>query len=244
MFCGNCGANNPDDASVCGSCGAALTAEETTSENLVDKIADKIPDSITDKIPDSIASKLPGGGKNKLVALGAIVGVAVVALALVIWIASALLGGNGPKDVAAKYVKASMSAKGGKTLVSLLPDEYITRRLDNSSEYDTRAEMIQDLNDILEDSAEDTEEYYGKYKVKTEIRKVEDWKNSKIKEYNKKLDDRDYDLQIKDGADVKMRVTINGKDDKDSKTVTVSVIKVGNKWYMDFLNSSAVFIAP
>lgn len=243
MFCGNCGANNPDDASVCGSCGAVLTTEEVVSENLIEKLSDKIPDAITDKIPDSIASKLPGGDKNKFVALGAIIGAAVVALALVIWIASMLLGGNGPKDVATKYIKASMSAKGGKTLMSLLPDEYVNRQLDNSSEYDTRAEAIRGLNDILEDNVEDAEDYYGKYKVKAEIRKVEDWKNSKIKEYNKRLDDRDYDLQIKDGADVKLRVTINGKDDKDSKTVTVSVIKVGGKWYMDFMNSRSVFVA-
>lgn len=225
MLCDNCGANNPEGASVCGSCGAALTPEEETTP------AQETQEVLREVQEVQESGKAPAD-KNKIAGLAIVIGGAVLAIALVVWIFSLLLGGGGPEGVAVDYIKAGMKANGGKTLVNLLPGAYIEEVLD-MGDFDSKSELIREVNDALEDTHDMMEEYYGKYKVKVEVRKVKDWKNSEINDYNERMDDRKIDLEIKDGADVELKVTINGEDDKDTSKPTVKVIKVGGKWYLD-----------
>ena len=219
MFCGNCGANNPEGSSVCGSCGAALTPEESSAGSIMDKV--------------------PGGNK-KMVGIIAAVVAAVVVLAVVAGILFGVVIPNfGPKGAAKKFVMATLNGKGGgKTIVSMIPDELIEEALDNNDDFDTKKEMIQEIDDALEEIKDEGEDEYGKYKVKVEVRKVSDWNKKEINAYNDRLDDLDYNMQIKDGANVKLHVTVNGKDGKDSSTMTVPMIKVGGKWYVDVLGTS------
>ncbi len=50
----------------------------------------------------------------------------------------------------------------------------------------------------------------------------------------KKLDG----FKVTDGYEVKVKVSIEGKDDKESETMTVNIIKAGGKWFIDPLSLS------
>lgn len=226
MFCGNCGANNPEGSSVCGSCGAPLAAEEESksSENLIDKIV----------------SKIPGGDKNKMIGLAVVAVVAVLVLALLIWAVVAMVGGGGAEKAATNYVKASLDAKGGKTLAGLIPDAFANALVDAADNLDDTDEILTELNDILEDYAEDYEDYFGKMKVSIEVRKVKNWKNSDIKDYQERLDDAKIEAEIQDGADVDLKITIDGDEKETYKPdPALRMVKIKGKWYYD---SSAVVI--
>ena len=231
MLCSNCGAYNQDGTGVCSSCGAALTPEASSGsvgQAAVDKVA--VGAAAVDGVAVDKAVTAEAAGDNKrMIGIIAVCVAAVVAIAVVVILIMAL--GSSPKSVAKKFIMASMDPKGGKDLVALMPKEAIEEIMDEEG-YDNKSEMIRDANDSLENLTDEYTEYFGKnYKVKVEVRKVTEWKNSQIKEYNKELDDEKIDMTIQAGADVELKVTVTGKNEKETYKPTVSVFKVGGRWY-------------
>ena len=55
----------------------------------------------------------------------------------------------------------------------------------------------------------------------------------------KKLDK----FEITDGYEVKVKVSIEGKDDKESETITANVVKADGKWFIDPLSLSDLGIS-
>ena len=211
MFCGNCGANNPEGSSVCGSCGAALTPEESSGGSIMDKVS----------------------GNKKLIGIiaAAVAAVAVIAVAVVIIVM--IMGGKGPKGVAKKYIEASLKENGGKDLVALIPSAYKDDLIEAAENLEKEADLVQEVNDYLEDRQENYSDCFGdKAKVKVEVRKVKDWKNSDIKDLQKSLDEAKMDVEIQEGADVDLKITVEG-DEKETFKPTVSVVKIDGKWYVN-----------
>ena len=139
-------------------------------------------------------------------------------------------GGNTPEDVATQYMKATLDAKGGKTLIGLMPDAFADAGV-KAGVYDSRDEFIQAINDLLAPTVEGLEETYGKYKVQVEVNGVEKWNEEDVEDYNHYYQAMwQLDLGVEDGADVALTVTIDGEKGSDTEETTVSVIQVDGKW--------------
>lgn len=100
MYCGNCGAQNPDGAVHCGNCGAALNPAPTV---------------------DAATSK-----KHRTIGIAAIAGAVAVVAVIVLLIVLLSGGGNsGPKAAARDFVETMLSGKMNK-LADMIPDELLT----------------------------------------------------------------------------------------------------------------------
>lgn len=221
MFCEKCGAQNPDDAKICGECGAPLSADAPAAAE----------GSVAEKL-----SKMGVDVKNRktLIGLGAI----AVAVVLVVIIAVVAIFGGKPAYLKTvdKMVNSALKAD-AKGIVSVLPPDVVKEMEDM---YDDRDEMLEMMEDGLETSKDYMEDELGKnLKAKYEVRRDKELINKEIKELEEKYEDRyDVDLDIKEARRLKLRITTSGKEDETSNTDELVVIKVGGKWYVDCFSIS------
>lgn len=221
MFCEKCGAQNPDDAKICGECGEPLNADAPAAAE----------GSVAEKL-----SKMGVDVKNRktLIGLGAI----AVAVVLVVIIAVAAIFGGKPAHVkvVGKFINASMKAD-AKTCVSVIHPDVVKEMED---QYDSRKDMLEEITDHLKDGRDSLEDELGKnLKVKYEVRKDKELSNKEIKNLEERYENYfDVDLDIKEARELKVAVTVSGKEDEQTKKPEVIVIKVGNKWYIDALSAS------
>lgn len=217
MFCGNCGANNPEGSVVCGSCGAALTAEPASAD-----------------APAAPAKK--GLGAKRV----GVVVVAAAAVVVVILLAMALFGG-GAKGNAVKYVKA-MTNGSAKTVVDLLPDKCV-KELAEELRYDSKSEMVKELKEVMADAKEDLADEYGKgYKITVKAVDAVSYKEMDRSGYNDLKDryDDEFDLKLKDAKYVYLYIKIDGEEDLDCDTDRMLMVKLGGKWCVDYFSYGSV----
>ena len=87
---------------------------------------------------------------------------------------------------------------------------------------------------------EELEDHFGKYKVEIKATKVKELSAKKLKEEASKLPgDEFYDFieyydfdpdKVKSGAEVTLKIKINGKDDKETVTIPLYMAKIGGSW--------------
>ena len=162
----------------------------------------------------------------------------VLALLLSVLLLVSLLtacAGGGAKGAATKFAKAMFDPKGGKTIVDLLPKAFVDAGLEEGT-YEDKNAMADAMNDGLQVIADGLEEEYGKYKVTVKAGDVEEWDEDEIEAYNGLMALGNVDMEVKEGADVDLEITIKGKDGKDSQDLTLSVIKADGKWCVDPLS--------
>ncbi len=216
MFCGNCGANNPEGSTVCGSCGAALTAEPVSPASA-----------------DAPAAPAKKGPDSKLIG---IIAVAVAAVVVVLLLAMLLLGGSA-KGNAVKFAKA-LTTGNAKTIVNSLPDKCV-KEMAEDLDYDSKSEMIKDLKDEMSDMKEDLEDDYGKgYKVTVKAVDVVSYEKMDEDRYDD-LKDRyedDFELKLKDAKYVYVYAKIDGKEGVDCDMNSILMVKVGGKWCVDYFS--------
>lgn len=221
MFCGKCGAQNEDGATFCKECGAPLTADAPTPAQAP---ADQNGQNVT-----VAGNKLPVN-RNQLIG---IVAVAAVVLVVIIIIAS-LLGGGGSQGVAEKYVNA-MYKGDGKTVVNLMPKEFIEEMCDKRDI--DKGEMIEDMNDTLELMIDALDDEYDKWSVSAKATKAKDLSDKKIEELEDRYENSlDVDMDIQAAQEVTLEITVKADGDKETEKVKLTVIKVGGKWYMDYFS--------
>ncbi len=217
MFCEKCGASNDDTAKVCGSCGAELAATATVETGVP---APSDDNNILSKI---FKFAIPAGA---------------VLLTFIILLCAGVFK-SGDRKALEKYFKASAKPD-GKALceVTVNPYEAEYRYESDYFDYDNKKEMIESFKEEAEDMEGYLDDEFGeRRKVKVEIKDVKKYKKKEIKalnEYISDLDNEAYDGDkiLQDIRVIKAKVTIKGKDDKESNTGEYVVYKMKGKWYV------------
>lgn len=207
--CGNCGAIMNDADIICQNCGARSAAPQA-------------PKAKKFAMPD--LKKLP----KKYINIGAI-----VAGALVLIIVLTAIFGASYKDAVKNYVAAEYNGKYNK-IEKLAPKafwEYVKEELDFEVD-----EMVDDLKDeeYLEEENEYLEDTYGEnfkatIKIVDKIKLNEDDLDSIKDEFKKS-----YDISkksVKKAYSVVYRITLKGSEEQRTRFATLTVVKIGNKWY-------------
>lgn len=207
MFCGKCGAQNSDDASVCKECGAALN---------------NAPKAKTD---DSAAKvkPLPGSNYNKI---GICAAIAAAVVVFIIFIS--LISGRGYKSTVNQFFDAFYSAN-GKKIVSLLPKKYV-KRICESGDI-SKKEFIKELTEELEDQMHSIKQYndIDPKKAKSEVLEAEKLTGSDLERIKDRYKES-YDIKVKAAKEVTVKVKLGDI----SEETYLTVVKIGGSWYIDY----------
>lgn len=217
MFCGACGAKNPDGAAFCQSCGAPLREMQ----------AEAVPQG------GSAADSIQSSQCNKMIGIAAV----AVAAIVVVFLAFNLLGGRGYESTVTKFLDASLDGD-AETIISLLPDEMVDQALEELGYHPSdRDEAVEELNAALQSAAGSLKEALGdNLKVSYNVVSAEDLSASKLLELRQSYSVYDIDVDGAKEVDVEMTVTATALDLSGTYTLTVPVVQVGRSWYLDAEN--------
>lgn len=217
MFCGACGAKNPDGAAFCQSCGAPLREMQ----------AEAVPQG------GSAADSIQSSQRNKMIGIAAV----AVAAIVVVFLAFNLLGGRGYESTVTKFLDASLDGD-AETIISLLPDEMVDQALEELGYHPSdRDEAVEELNAALQSVAGSLKEALGdNLKVSYNVVSAEDLSASKLLELRQSYSVYDIDVDGAKEVDVEMTVTATALDLSGTYTLTVPVVQVGRSWYLDAEN--------
>lgn len=217
MFCGACGAKNPDGAAFCQSCGAPLREMQ----------AEAVPQG------GSAADSIQSSQRNKMIGIAAVAAAAIV----VVFLAFNLLGGRGYESTVTKFLDASLDGD-AETIISLLPDEMVDQAMEELGYHPSdRDEAVEELNAALQSAAGSLKEALGdNLKVSYNVVSAEDLSASKLLELRQSYSVYDIDVDGAKEVDVEMTVTATALDLSGTYTLTVPVVQVGRSWYLDAEN--------
>lgn len=217
MFCGACGAKNPDGAAFCQSCGAPLREMQ----------AEAVPQG------GSAADSIQSSQRNKMIGIAAVAAAAIV----VVFLAFNLLGGRGYESTVTKFLDASLDGD-AETIISLLPDEMVDQALEELGYHPSdRDEAVEELNAALQSAAGSLKEALGdNLKVSYNVVSAEDLSASELLELRQSYSVYDVDVDGAKEVDVEMTVTATALDLSGTYTLTVPVVQVGRSWYLDAEN--------
>ena len=255
IFCGNCGAELPDDAQFCTNCGHSVPAKSAESEGAetvnaaveTDAAAEPTaaaPASPTDSTSQpaaapssaetaaapSSAETAPVQNNKNLIPI--IIGGAAAAVLLIVLIVSISLSGSGYKKAIDNYFDVMFKGKADK-IEKLYPPEYLDWYED---EYNKELDDIKDdYEETREDALEYFEDEYGKnFKATYKITDKKELSDKKLKTIQDNLKER-YDISkksVKKAYKLDLDVELKGKDDEDSDELTVYAVKIGGNWYL------------
>lgn len=247
IFCGNCGAELPDDAQFCTNCGHSVPAKSAESEatETVNAAVETdaaaaptdsasqpaaAPSSAETAAAPSFTESAPVQKNKNLIPI--IIGGAAAAVILIIIIVSVALSGSGYKKAVDNYFDVIFRGKADK-IEKLYPPEYLDWYEDM---YDKELDDIKDdYEETREDALEYFEDEYGKnFKATYKITDKKELSDKKLKNIQDNLKDR-YDIakkSVKKAYKLDLDVELKGKDDEDSNELTVYAVKIGGNWYL------------
>lgn len=233
MFCGKCGTQNPETAAFCKRCGMRLKDQAKPAVKPAAPKAPVEPQLQYQPKRPAPKRKRRRNDKNGIIAIAAMA-------ALILVLALVLFSGRSYKATVKQFVNATFEAD-GKALVKLIPKDLMEYALDESGyDEDELDEMIEDLDDELQDAMDLIERYLGdNWKVSYKIIDTEDIKGDDLKDLKKSY--KRLGVKISAAKDVEMELTLKTKEDKESNTVTISLIKVGRSWYLDLDSMGSLF---
>ena len=217
MFCGACGAKNPDGAAFCQSCGAPLREMQ----------AEAVPQG------GSAADSIQSSQRNKMIGIAAVAAAAIV----VVFLAFNLLGGRGYESTVTKFLDATLDGD-AETIISLLPDKMVDQALEELGYHPSdRDQAVEELDAALQSAAGSLKEALGdNLKVSYNVVSAEDLSASKLLELRHSYSVYDIDVDGAKEVDVEMTVTATALDLSGTYTLTVPVVQVGRSWYLDAEN--------
>lgn len=217
MFCGACGAKNPDGAAFCQSCGAPLREMQ----------AEAVPQG------GSAADSIQSSQRNKMIGIAAVAAAAIV----VVFLAVNLLGGRGYESTVTKFLDATLDGD-AETIISLLPDKMVDQALEELGYHPSdRDQAVEELDAALQSAAGSLKEALGdNLKVSYNVVSAEDLSASKLLELRQSYSVYDIDVDGAKEVDVEMTVAATALDLSGTYTLTVPVVQVGRSWYLDAEN--------
>ena len=217
MFCGACGAKNPDGAAFCQSCGAPLREMQ----------AEAVPQG------GSAADSIQSSQRNKMIGIAVVAAAAIV----VVFLAFNLLGGRGYESTVTKFLDATLDGD-AETIISLLPDKMVDQALEELGYHPSdRDQAVEELDAALQSAAGSLKEALGdNLKVSYNVVSAEDLSASELLELRQSYSVYDIDVDGAKEVDVEMTVTATALDLSGTYTLTVPVVQVGRSWYLDAEN--------
>lgn len=223
MFCGNCGTKNEDHAMFCQNCGARLDGgvNQNSSPNQQWQQQQSVqPDSnfaYQSTISAPVVTPQKKTGKLKIV-------VPAVAVVVVVFLLFSLFGGRGGYKKAVENLIEGSLNRDAKKILSVIPDAYM-----DYAEIDKK-EAISDIQDELDDM--DIYDLLGdNVDIDYKIGDAEDVKGDDLQDI--KDDCKEYGVKVSAAKSVDVKITVKTDLGTDSQTVSVPVIKVGRKWYIN-----------
>ncbi len=218
-FCSNCGSELKEGTVFCSNCGT--------------KAADagqQAPGNTQQVMPNYTSNGYTGynqqGNKpnnNKIIGM-AVVGVAALA---VFFILVKLFGGITPPgyEQPIKYVCDGIENGSFKTMMKAFP-EYIT---DQMEDY-----YGDEMDELMDGMVENLKDQYGKrvkisYKVTDKDKMDKDDIETLEEDVEYNYDEK---VNIKDAYEIEVEMKVKGSEGSDEDESTVTVIKVGSKWYL------------
>lgn len=230
-FCKKCGTQLKDDAKFCIKCG------QPTGEHSVNNYHPPINRA------DPVRNNKQAKGKKTWI--GIVIGVLVVAL-IVLFIANPAMRMKG-YEKPVYYITKFVESGDIKSLVKVFPLKQIAKfAKDNANDLLKESglsfkgldlgdykEAIESINDIMEDYKDEIADEFGDdFKVEYEIRKAEEVDD--LEDIQDKYDELDID--IKEAYELTIKMKMEGDEKTERETVTMQVVKIGSKWYLDIFN--------
>ena len=216
MFCGKCGAQNADNAEFCTNCGAKLKKSAPTT-------------AATVSVPNQ-------NDKNRKVGMIAV----AVAVVVVIILGVVLFGGRSYKATVEKLFDALLDAN-AEAIFDLLPEKMIDYALEqNGYDSDDLDVLIDDANETLQDQLDSLDSYLGEgWKISYEILDTEDIKGDDLDDIKDAYEDAD--VKVSAAKYVEIEITVKADETESSRSLDVSLIKVGRSWYLDVTRMGNLF---
>ena len=219
IFCGNCGAELPDDAQFCTNCGHSVPAKSAESEGAETVNAAVETDAAAE--PTAAAPASPTDSASQPAAAPSSAETAAAPSSA----KTAPVQNN-------NYFDVMFRGKADK-IEKLCPPKYWDWYED---EYNEELDDIKDeYKDNWEDMLEKFEDEYGKnFKATYKITDKKELSDKKLKTIQDNLKER-YDIakkSVKKAYKLDLDVELKGKDDEDSNELTVYAGKIGGNWYL------------
>lgn len=215
-FCGKCGSQLDDDARVCGQCGNVVSEEVPTNNS-------------------GYSSTRKKGSKKIIIGIVATVVVITVAIIVIMNI----IGSNSYKAVIDTYINSSLKTADATAVMELFPDEFLSYAL--KEENMSRREAADELQEQLDNAVDMIDSYCDDWSVSYEITDTHDSSKADIKLLSEDCEDL-YGFTVSDEKEVTVEVSVSANVDGEIKDQTqdmdITLIKVGNSWYLWGINGS------
>ena len=229
-FCGNCGAELGDDATICVNCGWKSEAvAETETIN-----AETAPEQSSSESSPADDGKKPDKKKTAIL-IGGIAVVVIAAIVGFILLIGAIFGGGGAQGALNNYDEV-MKNPTTKNVEKLAPEKYWESFVeDDDSNFNDVDEVHEYFVENLEDAIEYFEDEFGdNIRISFKIEKEKDVKSSTLDDAKDLLKDH-YDIpkkDIKKMVKLEVLLKIKGSEDEDEEETTMYAIQIGNNWYV------------
>lgn len=155
----------------------------------------------------------------------------IVAIIVLIAISVVVFSGRSYKTTLKQYVDATMNGD-AKKVVSLMPKEYVEEAI-RSGEYDSKSELINDLDDALKYTTEALKENFGKrWKYSYEIDNVHTYSKDDMDMYFYYFDYGDISKKVDEIKEMEYTITISGDGEEGSASENILLYKIGRSWYI------------
>lgn len=175
----------------------------------------------------SCGSTLPKHKHKKWhVVVGAIIGVIAAAIIL-----NSIPESNDYKATVEQYVEAYVAGD-AKKIVALMPKEYVKAAIDNG-DYDSKSDMIDDYQKVLDYSIEAFDEYFGKrWKYDISIIDTYEYSADEVDMYLYYNDYANMDAAVDSIMEVSYMLSIYSNKEEGSTTETLILFEIDGKWYV------------
>lgn len=163
--------------------------------------------------------------KGLLIAIIAAVVAVAVALVLIFTIST-------PKSVVKKYMDAYLDPD-GKAMLSVIPKAVVKEDIGDK---DDQKDYVEEMEDTLDELYDEMDDYYDRWSIDYKISDVEKVDKDDLEEIQEYYED-EYDIKVRAAKEVTVDVTVKVDGDKEKVEMTIYVIKVGGKWYIDVIES-------
>ena len=252
LFCGQCGAPVQNQVQPAQGQEQPLQAQDQPAQtqeqpvsNQTQPVQDPYP-SVSYQQPAQYQNAAPAAGAvvpvtSKHKKTGIIIGITVAAVAVVVAIVFAviaLFGGRSYEKTVDRYMKSFMNWD-IEGYIELIPDQAVRMLMEkNTYDSDERDEFIEDGQENMNKAAE---ELWGKdwkrqlsnvtRDLKYDIDDIDDISGEDFDEIQRNY--RRMDIDVSEAMNVEVKCTMEGSESENIQTV--SLIKIGNSWYLDFI---------
>lgn len=209
MFCGKCGAKNNEGAVFCYKCGKPLNDEQEVKNE---------------------AAHAKTNNRNRNVGIISVAAIVAAVLVVIFY----LFGGRSYKTTVKKYLEASKNGD-VKTILKLIPEDLIEKLQEEKGL--NKNELVSEMQENMQEEMDTLNNELGDdWKFTYDIQKVKDVSDKNLKEIKK--DYKECDVDVTAAKNIEVKCKVKWKDNENTNTANISVIKIGRNWYIDASNTS------